>query len=167
MRKSLLLLPFVLLSGCKSIPNQPRNPAAKQGVISVSPPAAVLTGGQKVALLRSEAKKRGLEWFIFCVPRSDGALSYYQGQAWLKGTTRFGRDANFYIEEGVRDWWAVGSGERPQTPQDAAFLLYQKVQGPPNEIAEHKPKEIAWKHGTCDYNTVLDSGHKSNIPCEK
>jgi hypothetical protein len=155
--KALVVFLFcVCLCGCSS--KTTRTPITSTVTIN----GAVLhrlSDSDKVALLRTEAKKRGLLWEIFCVPKEDGTVDHYEATAWLKGSVDYGIGGVYYYEDGVRDWWA----DDGNSASEAAYALYKAIQRPPTQIAKHKPK----KEGNCAYQKVLDSEHSNNIPCEK
>ena len=119
-----------------------------------------LTGAEKVILLRQRAKVSGLYWYIFCIPKEDGT-EYYEANAFQNGSMDYGEFQ--YYEDGVRNWWSA-SGD---TIGDAAYALYRKIQGPPNQVVEHRPPPSSKKKSNCDYNTVLDSRHATKKPCGK
>lgn len=116
----------------------------------------------KINLLRAEAAKRKLNWEIACIPGENRTLDSYAGFAWMKGTKAYGDGGAIYYEDGVRNWWAVTD----KTIGGAAYALYEKIQGPPNQIVEHKPKPEKKPTG-CDYNIVLDNEHPTLRPCKE
>lgn len=153
-----LLLLAVAMAGCKKEALKPTQ------ILWPSKPAAEeLTPAKKVELLRSEAKKRGLHWDVFCVPGFHNEPNHYQGNAYQDGAVDYGGTDHEYIEDGVRDWWS----ETADSAEDAAYALYQSIQEAPNMHPEHRPIVEPSFDSKCDYNIVLDSKHKGAIPCRK
>lgn len=143
------LLALIPLGGC----NHMRN-AVSSTETSIKP-VPEPTPQQKVALLRYEAKKRGLHWYVFCVPGHEGDPNSYQADAFQPGDDGTSR----FVEDGAKDSWAQDSS----TPEDAAYLLYKSITSEgPTQRARNKPRV-----SDCDYNTVLDDKHTSNIPCSQ
>lgn len=136
------------VTGCKQV-RAPKMVALFKAKPSLSPL-------EKVNLLRTEAKKRGIRWNIFCIPKSAFEDERYQADAFQDGDT-----GSRYVEDGAKDWWS----ETASTPEEAAYLLSISIQGPPELTADHKP--AATSPGSCNFNTVLDSKHEGRIPCEK
>lgn len=98
-----LLIPILLLGGCGHFTG--RFPK--------------LTDEQKIELLRSEARKRGLEWHIFCVEYND-PTERYQGTAW-----------NGLDEKGYDRWMKTAD-----TAANAAYALYVSIQEKPTHPAK-------------------------------
>lgn len=101
-----------------------------------TPTAAVLamrlTDKQKLYLLDKEAKKRNLRYWIFCIgPSWDDKTGpeHYQANA----EHREAKVGAHYVDEGRMDEWMVGAGSTSQA--DAAFALYQSIQGTPTHLA--------------------------------
>lgn len=90
-----------------------------------------LTDEQKFTLLRTEARKRGLKWKIICL----GGLGDRGFAGWA---VRKREPFTQYVEEGGKgSWWAVHSN---RTQADAAYELYQAIQGNPDEPIHRKAK---------------------------
>lgn len=82
-----------------------------------------LTDDEKLDLLRSDAKKRGLHWRIFCTSDyMDEKESYLAVAAWTERSLHA-----TYEDDGLTDEWM----ESRDTPADAALALYQAIQGAP------------------------------------
>ena len=155
-QRIVFLLPFVLLAGCKTIPQHigvPIDSGTKRVAIKD------LTDEQKVSLLRTEAKKRGIKWRIFCVPKKDYEDQHYQADAFQPSDHS---ELSRYVEDGAKDWWA----EDAPTPAEAAYLLSQSIQGTPSMTVYHKPAYMV-NPSDCAYNVILDSQHPNNVPCKK
>jgi hypothetical protein len=120
--KKLLLI--VLLAGCAKVPS--RGTEVKNGTQSVaSSRPAELTDKQKIAELRQEANKRGLQWHIFCTGQEDiDPRDAFQGTAWHRGVT----------DDETTDRWM----EDGKTQAEAAYKLFASIQGPPTHPAEKK-----------------------------
>ena len=152
--KYLWLLSLIVLVGCENkiiVPSTSTQPAK---IVKEKE----LTDVDKVSLLRSEAKKRGLNWKVFCVPKTDFMDQHYQASATQAGVPY----ETAYIEDGGKDWWAAAAN----TPAEAAFELYKAIQGAPTQHADHQPGYVI-NPDDCNYQTVLDNKHESNIPCKK
>lgn len=122
-----------------------------------APEAPKISPEKKVELLRNRAKVMGLRWKIYCVPNRDtNKTDHYQGHAVPKSQP----EGATYIEEGAQDFW-IGTG---LTPEDAAYDLYQQLQHAADFHPGHRADP---KNGDCAYQTVLDSDHRSGLPCEK
>lgn len=112
---------------------------------------------EKVDMLRTGAKKRGIRWIIFCIPKSSSEEETYQADAFQADD----RDTeNRYVEDGAKDWWS----ETASTPEEAAYLLSISIQSPPEMGADHKADVTS---GSCNFNIVLDSKHEGQIPCTR
>ena len=152
----ILMLALVVAVGCKSIPQQvvvQTDSGTKQVAVKD------LTDEQKVGLLRSEAKKRGIRWEIMCVPKSDYEPEHYQGDAFQPDDKS---ETSRYAEDGAKDWWA----ETAPTPAEAAYVLSKSIQSAPNITVDHKSLYVD-NPSDCAYNVVLDSKHLNNVPCTK
>ncbi len=138
-----LVVPAVLFIGCETkiqrrVDSKP-SPETKAAATS-TPEDQPLTDKQKVALLRQEAHAMGLKWHVFCVDWNKDANKQFMGEATPKDASY-----SFYIEDGGKGVWLVYGA----TQADAAYALYQSIQGAQTYPAEHKEKEKEHKHKVC------------------
>jgi hypothetical protein len=90
-----------------------------------------LTDADKIALLRAEAKRKGLRFYIHC---QDGLGEGWEFVAWA-GSKKYPEDSMFnYAEEGGHDGWFAHAS----TEAEAAYQLYLAIQRPENHLALHK-----------------------------
>lgn len=166
--KKLLLLGLVLLAGCGE--KQISVPGPVEAQVGVPTSATTnrivkekdLTDQDKISLMQFEAKKRGLQWYVICVPKlaeEGSGLEYYLAVVEPLGVPR----GATYYEDGARDWWPG----RGQTPADALYDAYQVLNDPPPQHVDHRPQPAPPRaKNNCDYNRVLDSKHEGPLPCK-
>ena len=150
------LILFIGLVGCSA--QEPIALEQDTTPVAHKPPADEILRG-----LAFEAKKHGLRFVVFCVPRWRGQQSYYQASAENKKAPDM--NSLLYIEDGGVDWWAYDG----PTAEDAAYRLYLALATgrKPTHIAKHRPaKEPSSPDPSCNYNTVYDSNHTHKIPCK-
>jgi hypothetical protein len=152
MKKLLFLL---MIMGCSHHSNTSTTNTPQTPPTNVATPEP--SNEEKVGLLRKLAKTESLHWNILCVPNNDRTVNHYQGDAFQNGTVDFGN--GFYYEDGVRDWWTADG----DTPEDAAYALYQAIQGPPTQHIDHRPVI----KGNCNYQEVLNSQTEAKTPCKQ
>lgn len=136
MKIVIVVMAAISMSGCGlqrvTVPNE--TPAST--VEAVRKFQFQLSPEQKIGLLRSEAKKRGLKWRIYC-----GGSEKFTGWAVRKGDPWA-----VYDDEGAgASWWVFDRN----TQGDAAFDLYQQIQGDPDKPLHHKPVESEHEHKIC------------------
>lgn len=85
-----------------------------------------LSDKEKIELLRSEAKKRGMHWHIFCRSYDDS----FAGYVFPEG------DWNIYIEENAKPYWHADG----KTQGETALALYGAIQEEPN--MQPQPKRV-------------------------
>jgi hypothetical protein len=92
-------------------------------------PEQHLTDAQKISLLRVEAHKRHLRWYVHCYPSDDGK-DLVLAVAWPRENDR----PNNIIEKGGKGMW-IDVEHIMQA--DAAYALYQSIQQPMTHPPEH------------------------------
>lgn len=103
--------------------------------------AIELTATEKIKLLRAEAKKRKLSWYIHCADWLDDPNRQFAGRAYPRGSD----PGAHWIEEGAPSTWF----EMGATEADTAYLLYVSIQGPANIVPPHRPAEKSAAHKQC------------------
>ena len=92
-------------------------------------PERRLTDADKFGLLRAEAEKRGLRWRVFCTSYYTDEKENYLAVAEHKEAPEHAQ----YMEDGRLDTWM----EEGATQADAAFALYNSIQGAPTHPKEY------------------------------
>lgn len=96
-----------------------------------------LTREQKITLLRTEAKKRGLSWRVVCMPWVEEGHNNMLAIAHRRGIADADDHNDRWIEEG-------------NTQEDAAYALYIAIQGDPTHPAEPiQPPMPEKRHKMC------------------
>lgn len=131
----LLLLGFHVAPGTSSAAHKQQHAyitatTQKAPVILVPEPS----DKDKIALLRAEAHKRGLRWYVHCAEIQPTPHDKFFASATDK---REKPGAGQYIEQGALPWWA----EYGETQADAAYKLYFSIQQAPNVYPYHRPAE--------------------------
>lgn len=88
-----------------------------------------LTDEQKIALLRAEAHKRGMQWRVWCVWWNE---NNFQAEAWRKGESK-AIDSDWELHD---RWMEMGT-----TQVNAAYKLYFAIQNEPTH-PKKTPEEI-------------------------
>jgi hypothetical protein len=122
-----LLLSLLGCSGTSSVNAAPRE--HKPTPAATPAPTPEPTDKQKIALLRAEARERGLKWRIFCTEWNKDPRYQFLGEATFRNAP-----FSFYKEEGGKGMWL----EPGTTQADAAYALYLSIQGAQTHPAERK-----------------------------
>ena len=136
MKIILWVLVVMVMAGCNASRPVTAAPTQAENMPNTIPP---LSDKQKIALLRDEAKKRGLRWFVRCASVSfHGEDSFVgiaedkkQKEKWLN-----------YEDEGALPSWAV---IKP-TESEVVYALYLAIQQPPNRQPRKRELEPKKKH---------------------
>jgi hypothetical protein len=112
--------------------------ATSGSTLSVSVPIGQLTDAQKITLLRAEAKKRHINWYIRCFDFGD---DHFAGRAWPADHTESEANSSYIEDGGIPSWFGTA-----QTQGDMAAKLYELIQGTPNIRPHHKPVDKIGPH---------------------
>jgi hypothetical protein len=141
MRKIAIVL-VMFLVGCVKHTNDSGSPSPTSTPVIVALQKAIKaadkpkgpTDKEKISLLRTEAHKRGLTWYVICFdsPSRDPGDTFFAA-AFVSAKAMHAT----YIEDGAEPWWA----EHGASQADAAYALYKSIQQMPNVHPDHKPVE--------------------------
>lgn len=120
MKTFLVITALLFSAGCeqKAVKMVQVQTESQSQSVSVKEPE--LTREQKIALLRTEAKKRGLSFKVVCLPWVEEGNGDFLGVAW-----------NRTVEENEQtDRWLVTANSQ----EDAVYRLYNSIQGAPTHL---------------------------------
>jgi hypothetical protein len=154
-----ILLMSVLLVGCyrtqKPDVSKDDTQRLMEQLVSAPEPKS-LSSHEKLELLRTEAKKLGMGWRIYCISWAKPDEKGFQAEAWRKNESS-ADDAPY-----VHDRWMIDE----YTQADAAYALYLSIQGYPTH-PKHEPSAAKKEK---EYRRLCPpemNDHNTVEPCEK